>query len=132
MKRSDRTDEAFKRRVAEEFHRAVWKAQEQNIPVEAFARKLGVTRAGVYKILSGKTIPSLRVLSKARRFFGVRISYGELGDQYVKARRTDPRQMKIELSVSDVSKDQIQIKKFSPVGENSLELLIRINFSKTA
>jgi len=132
VKKSNDIDEVFKRRVAKEFRRAVDAARGRNISVDGFARKLGITRAAVYKIMDGNRIPSLRVLRKAKQFFGVKVSYGELGDGYVKTRRADPRQIKIEFSVGDVSRDQIEVKKFSPVGENSLELLIRIDFSKTA
>ena len=132
VKKANQIEEVFKRRVAKEFRRAVTTAQERNISVEAFAQKLGVTRSAVYKIMDGNTVPTLGVLRKAKQFFGVQVSYGELGDGYVKTRRGDPRQIKIEFSVGDISRDQIEVKKFSPAGENSLELLIRIDFSKTA
>jgi transcriptional regulator with XRE-family HTH domain len=132
MSRRTPHDEAFKRQVAAAFKLALDDARKQKYSVEEFGKKLGITRAGVYKILSGKTIPSLRVLQKARRFWGVRLSYGDLGDKYVRAKRADPQQIRIEFFSGAVSKDQIEVKKFSPSGENSLELVIRIDFSKIA
>jgi len=132
MSRPDPNEEAFKRRVAAEFHRALNDAHRKKLSVEEFARTLGITRAGVYKILAGTTIPSLRVLRNARKYWGLRLNYGELGDSYIKAKRTDPRQMEIQFSISDISKEQIEVARFSPKGENSLELVIKIDFSKTA
>ena len=132
MNRPDSIDEAFKRRVKAEFNRALGEAKKQGFSVEDFARKLGITRAGAYKILAGATIPSLRVLRYARKYWGVSVNYGELGDGYIKAKRTDPRQMEFQLSLGDISKEQIAVAKFSPRGENSLELLIKIDFSRTA
>lgn len=132
MSRPDQNEEAFKRRVAVEFRRALADAHRKKFSVEEFARTLGITRAGVYKILAGRTIPSLRVLRNARKHWGVHLNYGELGDTYIKAKRTDPRQMEIQFSISDISKEQIEVAKFSPRGENSLELVIKIDFSRTA
>jgi len=100
--------------------------------VEKFVESLGITRAGFHKYVTRKAIPSLRVLAKARKYWGVRLSYGELGDKYIKAKKEDPRQMKFEFSFTDISKEQIEVKKFSPKGAKAVELLIKIDFSKTA
>ena len=40
--------------------------------------------------------------------------------------------MELQLSLENISKEQIQIRKFSPKGESSVELVIRIDFSKSA
>ena len=132
MKKPDPSDEVFKRRVAAEFQRALADARSKKLSAEEFARTLGITRAGVYKILAGTTIPSLRVLRNARKYWRVHLDYGELGDKYIKAKRTDPRQIEIQFAISDISKEQIEVARFSPKGENSLELVIKIDFSKTA
>ena len=132
MGRPDPNEEVFKRRVAVEFHRALAAARGKKLSVEEFARTLGITRAGVYKILAGTSIPSLRVLRNARKYWRVHLDYGELGDKYIKAKRTDPRQIEIQFAISDISKEQIEVARFSPKGENSLELVIKIDFSKTA
>jgi transcriptional regulator with XRE-family HTH domain len=131
MGRTTPEDEAFKQRVAEEFRRARDRAIADGYSVEGFVLKLGVTRAALHKYLNQKSIPSLRVLQRARRFWGVRLAYGELGDSYVKPKK-NARQMEFQFSVEDVSKEQIEIKRFSPKGPNAVELLVKINFSKTA
>jgi hypothetical protein len=62
----------------------------------------------------------------------VRLNYGELGDTYIKAKRADPQQMEIQFSMKDISKEQIKVERVAPKGENSLELVIRIDFPRTA
>jgi len=131
MKKPDRITDAFKRRAAAAFARALDRSRaKDHLSVEQFAHKLGITRAGLYKILGGKTVPSLRVLRNARRFFGVQLNYGELGGSYTKAKKEDPRQVRLQFSVGDISTERIEVRKFSPAGENSLELVIRIDLSK--
>ena len=130
--RSNHTDEAFKRKAAAEFNRALSDARAKGLTVEQFAATLQITRAGLYRILRGAVIPSLRVLQRARKRWGVRLVYGELDDRYLKVKRADPRQTEIQFSMEDVSKDQIEITKLSPKGESSLELVIRISFPRTA
>jgi transcriptional regulator with XRE-family HTH domain len=132
MSRSNRGDEAFKRRVAEEFSRACDQARAQGWTVERFAQSLGVTRAAFHKYVTKKAIPSLRVLALARTRWGVQIPYGELGESYLNAKKGDLRQMELRFSVETISKDQVEIKRLSPRGDNAVELLIRIDFSKTA
>lgn len=46
----------------------------------------------LHKYLNQNAIPSLRVLNRARRRFGVRLSYGDLGDGYIKPTK-DERQL---------------------------------------
>jgi len=132
MSRSTPEDEIFKRRVAEEFNRARDRAIAQGFSVDHFAGTLGITRAGLHKYLTGRVIPSLRVLREARRRWDIRLSYGELGDGYVKVQRQDSPQMELQFSIEDLSKEQIHVAKFSPKGVNSAELVIRIDFSKSA
>ena len=74
-----------------------------------------------------------RVLGAAmRQYWGVKLSYGDLGVGYVSTKKKDPRQMELQFSVADISKEQIEIKKISAKGETAVELLIRIDFSKSA
>lgn len=131
-KRSSPEDAAFRRRVAEEFTHARERAAKKGFSADEFAQHLGVTRAAVHKYTTGTAIPSLRVLQKARRYWGVQIPYGDLGETYVRSKRTDPRQMNLHLSLENVSKEQIEVRKFAPSGDQSIELLIRIDFSKSA
>lgn len=131
MTRSTPEDEDFKIRVAEEFLRARGAALKKGMSMEGFVQTLGITRAAYHKYITRKAIPSLRVLSRARKRWGVRLSYGALGSRLVNAKK-DSRQMEFQFSIEDVSKDQIEIKRFAPKGEGSVELVIKIDFSKTA
>jgi transcriptional regulator with XRE-family HTH domain len=132
MTRSTPGDEAFKRRVAAEFIQARDRARQKGFSVEDFVSKLGITRAAFHKHVTMKAIPSLRVLARARKYWGVQLSYDDLGDTYVKAKKKDPRQAEFQFSIADISKDQIEIKRVSPKGENSLEVLIKIDLSRSA
>jgi hypothetical protein len=100
--------------------------------MERFVQSLGVTRAGFHKYVTRQSIPSLRVLKRARKYWGVHLSYTELGARFVGASKEDPRQMKLQLSLENISKEQIEVKRFSASGEKAVELVIRINFSKSA
>jgi transcriptional regulator with XRE-family HTH domain len=130
--RSTKVDDQFRKKVAEEFTRARDRAKASNVSVEQFVSKLGITRAALHKYLHRKAIPSLRVLERAKRFFGVDIPYGDLGESYVQTHRADSRQMEFQFALSDISPEQIRVKKFTPKGESSAELIITIDFRKTA
>ncbi len=133
MSRSTPADEAFKRAVATEFSRARDRALKQNLTVEQFVQTLGITRAAFHKYVTRQAIPSLRVLANARKYWNVKLQYRDLGDRYIKTRKEkDPRQMEFQFSIQDISKEQIEIKKFSPRGDKAVELLIKIDLSKSA
>ena len=132
MSRANSSDDSFKRLVAKEFALARERARKKGLSMEEFVRTLGITRAAFHKHVTCQAIPRLAVLEKARRFWGVEIRYGALDTTYVKARRKDPRQMEFSFSIEDISKEQIEIKRFSPKGEKGIELLININFTKSA
>lgn len=125
-------NDAFKKRVASEFQKARDRAKADGNSIEEFVLSLGITRAALCKYVNGKAIPGLRVLRRARQYYGVNLSYGELGENYLKAKKKDPRQMELQFTLSEISKDQIEIKKFSPRGDSSVDLWININFSKGA
>jgi transcriptional regulator with XRE-family HTH domain len=132
MKKANSEDGAFKRRVAEEFEKARERArQDHNLSVEQFAATLGVTKAAYYKYVNKQSMPSLRVLKKARKW-GVRLSYPGLGDGFIRTAKADPRQMTIQFSGDDVSAQQIKVKRFSPKGDKALELVIHIDLTKSA
>jgi len=132
MSRSTPEDEAFKRKVAEEFGRARERAEQQEWSFEDFLATLGITRAAFHKYMAQKAIPSLRVLHRAWRYWGVQLAYGDLGDRYIKAKKKDPRQMELQFPLGDISKEQVEVKRFSPKGETAVELLLRIDLSKSA
>ena len=100
--------------------------------MEQFVAKLGVTRAAFHKYVTCKSIPGLGVLSKARRYWGVKLSYADLDESFFRSKRKDPRQEEFQFSIAGVSKDQIEVKKFSARGESCIDLVITIDFSKDA
>src|SRR5207249_1814930 len=102
-------------KVVEEFVRARKRALSKGWSIERFVQSLGVTRAAFHKHVTGKAIPSLRVLSRARKYWGVELSYPDLGDRLLKTKK-DPRQMEFQFSLASISKEQIEVKKFSPRG----------------
>jgi hypothetical protein len=132
VSRATPEDDAFKRKVAEEFVRARDRAVSKGWSVERFVQSLGVTRAAFHKHITGKAIPSLRVLSRARKYWGVQLSYPDLSDRLLKTKKKDPRQMEFHFSLASISKEQIEVKRFAPGGERTVELLIKIDFSKSA
>jgi transcriptional regulator with XRE-family HTH domain len=132
VSRSTYDDEVFRRKVAKEFLRARDRALKEGWSMEEFVARLGITRAAFHKHVTGKAIPSLRVLSKAQKYWGVQLSYGELGEGFIKVKKTSPGQMEFQFSLADVSTKQIEVKKFSAKGEKAIELVIKIDFSKSA
>lgn len=125
-------NEEFRKRVATEFAAARDRAKAKNVSVEEFVGSLGVTRAALSKYVNGKAIPSLRVLRRARHYWGVDLSYGELGDEYIKPQKGNSKQLELQFSMKDITKEQIEVKKLSPKSDGSVELLLRIDFSKSA
>jgi len=89
-------NEAFKKRVAIEFAAARDRARAKNVSVEDFVASLGVTRAALCKYVNGKAIPSLRVLRRARHYWGVDLRYGELGDGYIRPEKKSPKQLEFQ------------------------------------
>ncbi len=131
MKRSTKVDEIFKKKIAEEFGRARDRAKLDGWTVENFVAKLGITRAALHKYMTGTAIPSLRVLEKAKQYWGVNVPYGELGDSYLRPVRKNAGQMEFEF-LTDVSPEQITVKKFTPKGEGTAEIILSIDFRKRA
>jgi hypothetical protein len=70
MSRSTHDDEVFMRKVAKEFLLARDRALKEGWSMEEFVARLGITRAAFHKHVTGKAIPSLRVLSKAKKYWG--------------------------------------------------------------
>lgn len=132
MRRTTPEDEAFMKRVAQEFRRACDQAIKTGLceSIEEFARALGITRAALYKHFNQQSMPSLRVLQRAKKY-GVRLSYGDLGNRYLTSSKEDPRQTRFPFTLEDVSKEQVYVKKFSPKNDGALELLIQIDRKKT-
>ena len=120
----------FKARVAVEFGAAQKRAEMKGDSMEKFAASLGVSRMALWKYLKGKAVPSLPVLRRARRFHGINLPYGDLALKFPGTKREDPRQMKFQFSIADVTKETFEVKKFTARADGSAELLLAIDFSK--
>ena len=134
MKRDTPQDELFKSAIREEFLRAIKRAQEMGYTVDKFAETLGITRAALHKYTrkEGQSIPSLRVLEKARRKWKLRVSYGDLGHAFISRKPSAEGQLELQFSVSDIVKENIQVQRITPKGDKAVELLLKIDFAKRA
>lgn len=134
MKRDTPQDETFKKRVREEFLEAIGRAQKMGYTVDEFAGTLGITRAGLHKYTRSEhqSIPSLRVLEKARRIWKVRLNYGDLDENFITRKSNAPGQLELQFTAADIVKENIRIQRVTPKGENAVELLLNIGFVKRA
>jgi transcriptional regulator with XRE-family HTH domain len=134
MNRDTPQDETFKKRVREEFLDAIGRAQKMGYTVDKFAGTLGITRAGLHKYIRSEhqSIPSLRVLEKARRIWKVRLNYGDLGDGFVSKTSNAQGQLELQFTTADIVKENIRIQRVTPKGDNAVELLLNIGFAKRA
>lgn len=134
MKRNTPQDETFKKSVRDEFLAAIKRARKMGYTTDKFAETLGITRAGLHKYVrkEAQSIPSLRVLERARRLWKVRLSYGGLSDEFIARKSVSAGQLEFQFSVGDIAKENIQIQKVSPKGDKAVELLLKIDFSKRA
>ncbi len=128
--RSTSEDRAFKDAVAKQFEAARHRAEKRNISYSDFLKRLGITRAAYHKYITGKSIPSLRVIGNAARYFGVRLQYPNVDYGVVQTKRSDTRQLEFQFSLADITPSQIEVVKFSPKRQGIVELRLRINFSK--
>src|SRR5258706_15899896 len=119
--RSTPNDETFKRMVAKEFIRARNRALKNGFSMEDFVGKLGITRAAFHKHVHRKAIPSLRVLANARKYWGVQLSYHDLGDAFVKAKKKNTRQTEFLFSVAAIAIEKIEVHRVTPKGVKAVE-----------
>ena len=77
-------------------------------------------------------ITGVKILIAGATGATLEIAYGDLSKSYVRTRRSDPRQMKFQFALSDLSPEQITVKRFTPKGETSAELVFSIEFRKLA
>jgi transcriptional regulator with XRE-family HTH domain len=134
MKRDTPQDVRFKKRVREEFLAAIERAQRMGYTVDKFAQTLGITRAGLHKYIrkENQSIPSLRVLEKARRVWKVHLDYGGLGDGFVRKTPNARDQLELQFTAADIVKENIRVRRVTPKGDNAVELLLNIGFAKRA
>ena len=102
--------------------------------VDKFAGTLGITRAALHKYTrsESQSIPSLRVLEKARRIWKVRLQYGDLGEGFVSKAPRGHGQLEFQFTTGDIVKENIRVQRVTPRGDKAVELLINISFEKPA
>jgi transcriptional regulator with XRE-family HTH domain len=134
MTRDTKIDAMFKKRIRDEFERAIKRAQQMGMTVEQFANTLGITRAGLHKYTREKnqSIPSLRVLHKARQVWKMHVPYGDADEDIGTTKRVPKEQLAFQFSVQDVAKENITVRKVKPRGDTAVELVIQIDFTKRA
>ena len=134
MKRDTPQDELFRSTVRNEFLRALSRAQEMGYTVDKFAETLGITRAALHKYTrkQGQSIPSLRVLERARKRWKIRISYGDLGEGYINRKTSADGQLELQFSINDIAKENVQVQRITPKGDSTVEMLLKIDFAKRA
>lgn len=132
MKGHSKRDRAFMRAFAEKLRRAREKAKDEgNISYEEFARRLGVTRAGIHKYFNQENVPSLDILERAKAL-GVEVKYGDLDSSFIKKRAKDDHtsseaQMLLPLALDALTDQDISVE-LAGKKQNAIELNVTITF----
>jgi transcriptional regulator with XRE-family HTH domain len=132
MKKHSPRDKAFMRVFAEKLRKARENAKRvDGVSYEEFAKKLGVTRAGIHKYFNEENVPSLDILERAKAL-GVEVKYGDLDVGLIKARakrdNSSPEaQMILPLAIENLTDQNVTVE----VGSrkpNAIELSVTIKF----
>jgi transcriptional regulator with XRE-family HTH domain len=132
MKRRSPRDIAFMKAFADKLRRARENAKRMDgISYEAFASRLGVTRAGLHKYLNEENVPSLDILERAKAL-GVEVKYGDLDVGLIRARAkkaddSQEAQMLLPLAIENLTDQNVTIE----VGSrkpNAIALNVTIKF----
>jgi len=134
MKSHSPRDKAFMSVFAQKLRDRREKAKEsENVSYEEFARKLGLTRAGLLKYLKEENVPSPQMLETIYRVWGVQVGYGDLDTKLIKSRarrnrRSSEAQMLLPLAIEDLTNENITVEltRKKPSGiELNLSILFR-------
>lgn len=132
MKRHSRRDKAFMKVFAEKLREAREKAKDEGkVSYEEFARRLGVTRAGIHKYFNQENVPSLDILERAKAL-GVEVKYGDLDLNFIKRRAKNDdtaseAQMLLPLALDSLTDQDITVE-LAGKNENAIELNVTITF----
>lgn len=133
MRKRTSVDRAFAKKFGEKLEAAFLRARrEDKITAERFAESLGVTRAGFYKYLNGKSVPGINVIEKARRLWKVEVKYGDLDSKgfLSEAKQvSESAQMLLPLAFQSLSSEQLEIEVGRKTNEY-VQLNIRVLLSK--
>lgn len=128
--------EEFGRRLEEAFQRHVKdKKNPDRLSVEAFAKELNLTRAGLHKAKRGKSVPSLDLIQRARKY-GVAVGYGDLSAQILNRSRTRRSkkstgtdiQLFLPFAVENLKKDSLRVE-LGEHKQDTVEVRVWIKFA---
>jgi hypothetical protein len=120
-----RLEAAFQKHVKD-------KSNPKRLSVDAFARSLNLTRAGLHKAKRGKSVPELDLIERARQY-NVFVGYGDLSAQ-VKKRKSQKHhkgtnlQLFLPFAVENLKKDSVRVELGEHVGD-SVEVKVWIKFA---
>lgn len=106
--------------------------KKEGVSYEQFARKLGLTRAGVRNYLKEKNVPSPAMLEKVAAVWGVKVGYGDLDVELIKKRGrrnsfSSEAQMLLPLALESLTDRNIQVE-LAEKKANAIELNVTITF----
>jgi hypothetical protein len=134
-KRKTALDAAFAAKFGERLdaafeHHVKNKKNPNRISVEAFAKSLNLTRAGLHKAMKGKSVPGLNLIEHARQY-GVSVGYGDLTARMPSSARKKGRAADLQLflpfAVENLKKDNVRVELGEHKGD-SVELKVLIKF----
>jgi len=137
MKRHSPRDKAFMKAFADKLRARREKAKrEENVSYEEFAKRVGLTRAGLLKYLNQQSVPSPQVLEAVYRIWGIQVGYGDLDVSLIKTRAKQNRssseaQMLLPLAIEDLTERNITIE-LAKKQSSSIELNVKIAFRRSS
>lgn len=135
MKRHSPRDKAFMKAFADKLRARRQQAKdEENVPYEEFAKRVGLTRAGLLKYLNEENVPSPQVLETIYRVWGVQVGYGDLDLALINTRakqnkRSDEAQMLLPLAIEDLTSQNVSVE-LTKKRSSSIELNLKIAFKR--
>jgi hypothetical protein len=123
----------FGRRLEAAFQKHVKdKSNPKRLSVDAFAKSLNLTRAGLHKAKRGKSVPGLDLIERARQY-KVSVGYGDLSDQANKRKlqkhsEGGDLQLFLPFAVENLKKDSVRVELGEHIGD-SVEVKVWIKFA---
>lgn|SRR5438552_675675 len=133
MKKHSPRDKAFMKSFAEKLRKRREKAkQSEGVTYEEFAKKLGLTRAGLLKYLKEENVPSPQMLETVFRVWGVQVGYGDLDMKLIKERakrnrQSSEAQMLLPLAIESLTDQNITVE-LTEKKPSAIELNLKILF----
>lgn len=106
----------------------------EGVSYEEFARKLGLTRAGVLKYLNEENVPSPQMLERVLSVWGVQVGYGDLDLKLTKKRggrekASGQGQMLLPFAIENLTNQNVSVE-LANKKPSSIELNLKITFKR--